>query len=232
MFDLEQAIAEWRERMSDGGLRHPEILEELESHLREELESQIRAGRSPEEAFDAAVEHVGRADVLKHEFANAITPAERLKDAMLTLAGIPNHNFSTTMNTSYSEPGWVTYLKATTFLLPGIFLALLAAVFIVPKLQQICIEAGLPTATAGTFWNLTYSSIQVILVMLRHGVFIAGAIIVLLVLLEWRVKPWARYRRAAVGCGAFVVNSIVLLAFFMMFLAAIVAAPALTHVAK
>jgi hypothetical protein len=136
------------------------------------------------------------------------------------------------MNTSHPEPAWATYLKASTFVLPGIVLAIISAIFVVPKLQQICVDAGLPTAAAGTFWNLTYSSIQVILVMLNHGALVAAGAILLLLLLEYRVKPWARYRRAAVGCGAFILNSIILLAFFMMFLAAIVAAPGLAGLPK
>ena len=94
----------------------------------------------------------------------------------------------------------------------------------VPKLQQICRDASLPTATAGTFWNLTYSSIQAMLYLANHGLLIAGAVAGLLILLEWRSQAWPRYRRATVGFGAFVVNSIILIAFFMMFLAAIMAA--------
>ena len=218
--------------MAESGLNEPNILDELESHLRDELESQLHSGLNPQDAFDAAVQRVGHANVLKHEFSNAITPLDRLKDAVLTLAGIPNHNFATTMNTSHPEPAWATYLKATTFVLPGISLAIFSAIFVIPKLQQICLDAGLPAATAGTFWNLIYSSIQVMLVMLNHGALIATAAILLLLLLEYRVKPWARYRRAALGCGAFVLNSIILLAFFIMFLAAIVAAPAMAHATK
>ena len=44
MFNLEQAITEWRQRMLAAGLRSPVPLDELESHLRDEIERQVRAG--------------------------------------------------------------------------------------------------------------------------------------------------------------------------------------------
>ncbi|HTR42362.1 MAG TPA: hypothetical protein VMH87_12165 [Pseudomonadales bacterium] len=43
-------------------------LDELESHLREELDLQEHAGLSPEFAFDIAVEQVGKAPSIKTEF--------------------------------------------------------------------------------------------------------------------------------------------------------------------
>ena len=227
MFNLDQAIEGWRQQMVRGGVDHPEALDELESHLRDEMETQVRGGANAQVAFNAAVERIGHAANLKHEFAKSFAAIDRLKHAAFTLAGIPNCNLVTTMNTSRIEPGWATYLKATTFLLPAIFLAIVAAVFVVPKLQQMCSDAGLPAAMAGTFWSLAYSSIQVMLLLSDHGWFIAGASLLLIGLLEWRFAGWPRYRRAAIGCGAFVLNTIVLLAFFMMFLAAILAAPGL-----
>jgi len=56
---------------------------------------------------------------------------------------------------------------------------------------------------------------------------IGGSLFALLMLLEWRSGRWPRYRRATVGIGVFLLNSLILIAFFMMFLAAIVAAPGL-----
>jgi hypothetical protein len=151
---------------------------------------------------------------------------------MLTLAGIPNQNLATAMNISRVEPAWATYLKATAFLLPAVLFAIASAIFLVPKLQQICRDAGLSAGTDWIFWNLVQSSILVMLNISEYGLLIAVATIALLSLLEWRFAQWPRYRRAAVGCGAFVVNSLVLFAFFMMFIAALVAGPALAHVAK
>ena len=228
MFDLDQAITDWRQELAQAGLES-DALDELESHLRDDLDAQLRSGLVPRDAFNVAARRVGDARTLKHEFATSVSVTDHLKSLLFTLAGIPNQTLATTMNTTRIEPAWATYLKATTFVLPGICLAILSAVLVVPKLQQICADAGLANSAAGVFWNLTYSSIQVTLGMIRHGVFIAGGAIVLLLLLEFRFAQWPRYRRAAVGCGAFVLNSLVLLAFFMMFLAAIVAAPGLSR---
>jgi hypothetical protein len=41
MFNLEQEIAVWRQKMAAGGLKPMEVLDELESHLREEIEHQM-----------------------------------------------------------------------------------------------------------------------------------------------------------------------------------------------
>lgn len=228
MFDLAHAIADWRRNLNDAGVNAPAVLDELESHLRDDMDAQLRSGLAPLDAFNVAARRVGDARILKHEFASSVTAADRLKSFLFTLAGIPNQTLATTMNTSRIEPAWATYVKATTFLIPAIVLATLSAIFVVPKLQQICRDTGMPAATA-TFWNLVYSSIQMMLTLSNYGVALAGATVMLLLLLEWRFAQWPRYRRAAVGCGAFVLNSLVLFAFFMMFIAAIMAAPGLSR---
>jgi hypothetical protein len=44
MFNLEQAISEWRRQMIAVGIKTPVPLEELESHLREDVEQRcVRA---------------------------------------------------------------------------------------------------------------------------------------------------------------------------------------------
>jgi hypothetical protein len=68
MFDLYQAISEWRRQMAAGGIKMPDVLDELESHLREEIEQQVRSGLNQQEAFDAAVQQIGESKALKQEF--------------------------------------------------------------------------------------------------------------------------------------------------------------------
>lgn len=70
MFKLEQAISEWRQQMAAGGIKTPDVLDELESHLRDDVESQAQAGRSGQEAFDAAIQRLGQIRVLRKEFKN------------------------------------------------------------------------------------------------------------------------------------------------------------------
>jgi hypothetical protein len=68
MFDLEQSIAEWRRRMLAEATRNASVLDELESHLREDMERQILSGLGEREAFEAAVQRIGQPSSLKCEF--------------------------------------------------------------------------------------------------------------------------------------------------------------------
>ena len=71
MFDLEKAIADWRKQMLSAGIKTPVPLEELEIHLREEIERQMKSGLNEAEAFNSAVRQIGQASALKSEFAKA-----------------------------------------------------------------------------------------------------------------------------------------------------------------
>ena len=73
MFDLEQSIAEWRRQMLAAGIKTPVPLEELEIHLREEIERQVKLNLSldAQEAFNFAVWKIGQAEKLKMEFQKA-----------------------------------------------------------------------------------------------------------------------------------------------------------------
>jgi hypothetical protein len=223
MFDLEAAVAAWRQQMRNVS---GEALDELEAHLREAVDDHARAGLSAERAFDAAVTAMGQTGVLKEEFAK-VSPESALKQALLSLAGIPELSTTTTMNTaSYTEPRWATYLKGAAFLVPAILLWTLTAIFVVPKLQQICAMAGLPDSDI-SFWGFAHSGIRTTLFFTEHGLLIGLGVATLLFLLEWRSRSWPRYRRAAVGVTAFILNTVVLLSLFVMIVAALLAAPAL-----
>jgi hypothetical protein len=74
MFDLEKSISEWRKRMIAAGIETPVPLEELESHLREDIEKQICSGTDTEQAFHCAVQRIGQGEGLQREF-------EKLEDA-------------------------------------------------------------------------------------------------------------------------------------------------------
>ena len=68
MFDLDQAIVKWRTQMLAAGIKTPVPLEELESHLREDVRNRARSGLSTQQAFEAAVQQIGTPHVLKTEF--------------------------------------------------------------------------------------------------------------------------------------------------------------------
>jgi hypothetical protein len=68
MFDLEESIADWRKQMLAAGIKTPVPLEELEIHLREDIEQQMKSGTDPQQAFEKSVQRIGHADELKSEF--------------------------------------------------------------------------------------------------------------------------------------------------------------------
>jgi hypothetical protein len=70
MFDLEQSISEWRGQMLAAGIKSPVPLEELESHLREEIEAQVQSGITERDAFEKAVKQIGKAEKLRTEFGS------------------------------------------------------------------------------------------------------------------------------------------------------------------
>jgi MFS family permease len=77
MFDLEKSIAEWRRQMLAAGIKTPVPLEELESHLREEVERRMKLGTSEQQAFEVTVLRVGQACVLRSEFKKIESTSDR-----------------------------------------------------------------------------------------------------------------------------------------------------------
>src|SRR5438552_15966563 len=112
MPDLEKQIAVWRREMQRSGIKHPDVLDELENHLREESERRART-MTPQAAFAAAVRQSGQPAALKSEFdkiGNLPPLSERLKHALLPLAGIPQPSPAPTTHPANSnsnlEPPW------------------------------------------------------------------------------------------------------------------------------
>lgn len=222
MFDLDQAIARWRRQLAQGGIGSPHLLDELEGHLRDDLEAALDAGADSESAFHNAVQHLGQVNSLEPEFKKvglSRRGQDQFKHFALTLAGIQSdHPMNDTR--SSSEPFWVTYAKATTFITPAIFLWVLSLIFLIPKLQQICsIADGRPLPVF----------IQLLIFVSRNGFWAVAALLLSVVLLEWRCPPWPRYRRVTVGAGAFLLNAIVLIAIFMMVVLLVTLAPDLAR---
>jgi len=88
MFDLEQAVAEWRRRMLAAGITAPEPLDELEHHLREEVEKQIQSGTGAQRAFEAAAERIGQPSALGAEFNKASGARRAVRKLMLLFCGV------------------------------------------------------------------------------------------------------------------------------------------------
>src|SRR5688500_9697725 len=125
MFDVEKEIADWRSHMVQEGIERPEILDELESHLRSEIDRHLAAGWDPQRAFKTAVQQMGDARTIKSEFESAgdCQPPELQKLLWVACIGfaalvsvVSSYVFLT------SESGWAK----TVFGLGAVSLAILA----------------------------------------------------------------------------------------------------------
>jgi len=85
MFNLDHAITEWRRQMTAGGIKAPSVLDELESHVREDVDRQMRSGVDTEKAFQSAVQKIGPASALKNEFKKS-TVATIAEISMIAVA--------------------------------------------------------------------------------------------------------------------------------------------------
>jgi hypothetical protein len=88
MFKLDPAISEWRRQMQSAGIQSLEALDELEGHLREEIQQQQRAGLNEPLAFEKAVQRIGKAGALKNEFRKISGVASLLEKLMIGVAGV------------------------------------------------------------------------------------------------------------------------------------------------
>jgi len=75
MFDLERSISEWRRQMLAAGIKTPLTLDELESHLREDIRALLSAGKPEDQAFRLAVSRLGGPGPLRTEFKKLKKPA-------------------------------------------------------------------------------------------------------------------------------------------------------------
>ena len=88
--------------MLSAGVKNPDIVDELESHLREDWARRVQSGESEEKAFEGAVEGVGEATLLKHEFAKL---SGKKWAWLMKLKGIMAGSFSPVPPLSTLTPG-------------------------------------------------------------------------------------------------------------------------------
>ena len=69
MFDLNHAIADWRQRLEEGGKIERDNIDELESHLRDELDHGATQRPVCEDDFNRAVAQLGDVFLLREEFS-------------------------------------------------------------------------------------------------------------------------------------------------------------------
>jgi hypothetical protein len=82
---LEEQISQWREYLRRQPAIHARDVEELEGHLRDQLDAFAEAGLKPDEAFLVAVKRIGSLNALSLEFARE--HSERLWKQLVTTPG-------------------------------------------------------------------------------------------------------------------------------------------------
>ena len=85
MFDVERQIEQWRAGLVGSEMLGNSTVDELESHLREEMGDLKASGLSDEEAFFVSRRRLGEVDVLAAEFAK-VNPARRFAGRFLWMA--------------------------------------------------------------------------------------------------------------------------------------------------
>jgi hypothetical protein len=78
MPEREELIAQWRRNLAQATGCTNEVLDELESHLRDELQQLIQSGHTEEQAFALATSRLGPPRALATEFAKVAEPASWL----------------------------------------------------------------------------------------------------------------------------------------------------------
>lgn len=91
VFDLEQRIRSWRAELAGHGSLRLADLDELESHLRDELEALAEAGLEGRDAFVHAVSKLGAAQALGDEFARGNPMFAWRLPGLLFLTGVLLH---------------------------------------------------------------------------------------------------------------------------------------------
>lgn len=228
-FEIEGAIGNWRQELSAKGLDRTDLLDELENHLREDFEQQIRAGTDAQAAFESAALRIGNSAALKKEFGKirAFSLFARSMRALLAFAGVPNHQLVTGMNDSSNplEARWATYLRSAVFLAPALALWVLAAVFVIPRVNYIWTQMAVANHGADTKFDEILRFDNAIGNLAKDNLLlIAVGLVLLLGLMEWRFKFWPRFRRAFLGTGVFLLNLAILISLFIQFLSATLAA--------
>lgn len=88
MFELNTEIAQWRSSLTQSDRLSKSDIDELESHLREEIENLIASKLSEQEAFLVASHRLGGADALADEFAKVNTHIVFRKRLFWAVAGL------------------------------------------------------------------------------------------------------------------------------------------------
>jgi hypothetical protein len=166
MFDLDQAIADWRRQMLSAGINTPAPLEELEMHLREDIDKLIKTGLGTQLAFDQASDRLGHGSQLQNEFAQAggINGLKRRKLAAgfyTVILGVYVLAVTGAMFKNHASAGeWLSGLAAQTTLLSGSVLIWWIGPRIFPLIRSRRVQSatGLVGGISGAIWFVVFAN--------------------------------------------------------------------------
>ena len=119
-----------------------------------------------------------------------------------------------------SEPAWRTYVRAGVFLAPAFVSWVFASLFLQARLEMIWDQAGLVGSRAQ--WLMSSSDF-----FHQHFWLVFGLMVIVLAVLEFRVRTWHRYRRKVVFSVTMILNSAVLIGLLVICTSALLAVPLL-----
>jgi hypothetical protein len=124
MFDLNNSVGAWRENLAAEGVYGTSDLDELESHLREEISKLTGRALSEQEAFEVACLRMGDAKVMSREFAKVNTGMVFKRRLFWMCAGILAYDFIAKL--AHFLSGGVIWAGAVTGFEDGIMLIILS----------------------------------------------------------------------------------------------------------
>lgn len=133
MTELEPRIAQWRQTLAAALGERPDVLDELESHLREEIQRLLLAGHNAEQAFATAAARLGGPREIAAEFAKLPpTPVPWLPARLVLAAAIAWACLGTgLLLRTDREPLLIVHLVAVTLGYTGtLFVGLLSACYL------------------------------------------------------------------------------------------------------
>lgn len=141
-FNLEKQIAEWRQEMFRSGIRNPEVLDELEAHLRERVESLVASRSTRQTAFETAVSQLGSSAGLGREFRKLGGNTRRSAIAAVVACGLVALVFPALGSQRISSQHWSPLFTAhVTSLTAGYLAAFMSGVLGIGQVLNRCFRS-------------------------------------------------------------------------------------------
>ena len=119
---------------------------------------------------------------------------------------------------------WTAYLKGVVFLGPPILIWTALMIFVVPKVKQICADAG-----AGPFTDWPFTVFGMLDFVQGNWMVMAAVLVAGVALLEWKSGLWRRWRNWTIGLAVFVINTAVIFGLASLLVVAAIVGPMLIN---